>query len=93
MEMNAFHPDYVKTYEPTIVGFLKQERANKKASESMTKFVENKRRTTPSHGTIVGISKPISQFPKPLSAKERAALAPREFKIFSAAGMPKGKKK
>lgn len=92
--INAFHKDYVKTYLPEITHFLKMEAAYKKASESMTKFVDKKKKTVPTHGTIVGLSKntPIAQFPQKLTTRQRVLLAPKDFHVFSKAGMPKVKK-
>lgn len=73
--MNAFHPEYIKTYYPD---FMKDHILSSKGTMTMSKIVEEKRRANPSHGTLHGISKitPV-------------ALKPKDFMIFSRAGAPK----
>ena len=75
MTVNAFHPDYMKIHHPT---FMKDHILSSKGTMVMSKIVEEKRRLNPSHGTLLGISKitPV-------------ALKPKDFMVFSRAGMPK----
>ena len=54
--INAFHPDYVKTYHPEFLEYFRLLTIQKRCGESMTKYVNKKRKTVPSHGTIYGIS-------------------------------------
>ena len=105
-EINAFHPDYVKTHMSEFLTHVQQQNKYEKSSQHMASFVTNKRKTEPSHGTIHGISKPLhvnrassynSINRDGTTPKQRVELAPKEFKIFSRAGTanvkPKGKKK
>lgn len=57
--INAFHPDYAKTYHPELFASLRQESRQTQAGKTLTNYVEKKRETCPSHGTIEGISKKI----------------------------------
>ena len=82
--MNAFHPDYVKTYHPELLTTIKRESDAKQNGERFGKLARAHRESDGSKP-----SKPLSQFP---STKERVLLAPKEFHIFQKAGMPKGKK-
>jgi hypothetical protein len=68
--MNAFHPDYMKTFYPNFWG---NAAAQAKKSQLMTDIVANTRKTKPSHGTISGFS------------KNRVSLKPLQFLIYSRA--------
>ncbi len=74
-QINAFHADYVKTYMPEFLTDLRTESRQTKAGQTLSKYVEKKRETTPSHGTINGISKnplPIHQMrPKEMMVPKR----------------------
>jgi len=74
-QINAFHPDYVKTHMPEFLTGLRLESKQTKAGQTLSKHVETKRKTVPSHGTIHGISKnplPIHQMrPKEMMAPKR----------------------
>ena len=87
--INAFHPDYVKTYMPDILTAIKVDEKRLAAGETLSKHVTEKRKTNPLHGFVHGVSKAE----KPL----KVDLTPREFHIFNKAGTtnikPKGKKK
>lgn len=87
--VNAFHPDYVKTYMPDILTAIKVDEKRTSAGETLSKHVTEKRKTKPLHGFVHGISKAA----KPL----KVDLAPREFHVFNKAGTAntkvKGKKK
>ena len=77
--MNAFHPEFIKTFYPDL---LEGHKVTQRTSQSMTKVVARARKTKPSHGTMLGITKatPVS-------------LKPLPFMIYSRAGMPNAKKK
>lgn len=57
--MNAFHPDYARTYHPELFESLRTESRQTKAGQTLSSYVDKKRETSPSHGTIEGISKKI----------------------------------
>jgi primosomal protein N' len=57
--INCFHPDYVKTYMPEFLTSIRFESRQTKAGQDLSKHVEEKRKTVPSHGTILGISKKV----------------------------------
>lgn len=101
--INAFHKDYVKTYEPTLMQQFRTASANKKASMTLTEHVEEVRKTKPSHGTVFGITeKAISVAPKEMMKRKKPAaeiteelierLKPRSYHTYAKAGTPKGKK-
>lgn len=82
--MNAFHPDYVKTYMPE---FLTQIRIE---SNQYSNGVIAGGKSKASREAVRGKSvNSINAFPK---TKARVSLAPTEFLVFSRAGMPKAKK-
>jgi hypothetical protein len=101
--INAFHPDYVKTYMKEFTASIMLQNKYKKFSHMMAEYTEELRKTNPSLGTIHHMVKPlhVNRAPEMMrpkkTAKERVDLAPREFKVFSKAGTanvtPKGKKK
>lgn len=103
-QINAFHPDYVKTYHPDFMDSIRVQNKHKMSSHHMAEYTEELRKTNPSLGTIHHLVKPLHVMrapemmkPKKKTTKERVDLAPKEFKIFSRAGTanvtPKGKKK
>ena len=57
--VNAFHPDYVKTHMPQFLSNIRFESKQTKAGQTLSRHVEKKRETVPSHGTILGISKKV----------------------------------
>lgn len=78
--INAFHPDYVKTYHPNLTAEFRTLNKNKQRSETLTKRVEETRKTKPSHGTLFGISdNAVSLSPKEMMLK------PKDFHIYSKA--------
>jgi hypothetical protein len=87
--INAFHPDYVKTYMPEFMTGVQQDAQRIEAGKTLSKHVTEKRKTNPLHGFVHGVSKAA----KPL----KVDITPREFYVFSKAGTanttPKGKKK
>jgi hypothetical protein len=54
--INAFHPDYVKVHAPELLAAQKLEQRRHENSKNMTRFVEKKRKTKPSHGTVFGVT-------------------------------------
>ena len=79
--INAFHPDYVKTYMPEFLTGVQQDAQRIEAGKTLSKHVTEKRKTNPLHGFIHGVSKAA----KPL----KVDLTPREFHIYNRAGAPK----
>jgi hypothetical protein len=84
--INAFHPDYVKTYMPEFMTGVQQDAQRIEAGKTLSKHVTKKRKENPMHGFLHGVSKAA-----------KVDLAPREFHVFNRAGAnnvgPKGKKK
>ena len=56
MSVNAFHPDYVKTYMPNFLKDIKIDSAYNQKGQELSGHVERIRKTKPSHGTVFGIS-------------------------------------
>lgn len=84
--INAFHPDYVKTYMPELLSSIKAE-ATQKANGTV-----NGARAKAAHE-----ANNKAAFTVVLDRKPRFDIAPREFRIYNQAGAknvgPKGKKK
>lgn len=78
--MNAFHPDYMKTYHPN---FWSTAAAEARKSEIMSDIVSNTRKKKPHHGTVFGINNKVT----PVSLK------PLDFMVYSRAGDPPKKEK
>ena len=104
--INAFHPDYVKTYESNFLTSLRTNSVKEEAGKSVSEFVTKRRETKPSHGTLFGISnketsvKPVQPWKqgKAMTMLEVHndlidKLKKKDFHIYAKAGMPKGKKK
>lgn len=58
--INAFHPDYVRTYAPEILSELRVLGAQTQAGKTLSGYVEKRRKSHPSHGTVFGISKKVT---------------------------------
>jgi hypothetical protein len=85
--VNAFHPDYVKTHMPEFMTAVRIDAKKEEAGKGVSKYLNKRRETEPSHGTIFGISgKEASMSPKEMMLK------PTEYHTYSKAGMPKGVK-
>lgn len=99
--INAFHPDYVKTYHPELLTSIKTEAAQK-ANGAAAGTRAKATRESADKGAFT-----INKFPKTKSAtrtlekaqskaaleeKKRKMLAVTDFHTFSKAGMPKGVK-
>lgn len=92
--INAFHPDYIKTYHPEFISEMRTASAQTRAGKTMSAYVEKKRETVPSHGTVFGLNEiPAHITRKSMTAKARAELAPKEFHVFSKAGTSNTTKK
>lgn len=83
--INAFHPDYIKTYHPELLSSIKAEEVQK-AHGVVNGARAKATRESANKGAFT-----ISKFPK-TKAKARVNLAPTDFHVFSKAGMPKGVK-
>lgn len=99
--INAFHPDFMKTYYPDFTKEFRTVEANqaeRKAKEPRkhvaTKLVKKKKPAPILTKREQG--KTIAEVRAELDAKKKAILEPREFIVFSKAGAgnvkPKGKK-
>lgn len=76
MIINAFHPDYMKTYHPNFwTNFTRNALISSKTTEAVTKLRAKK----PTHGTVFGMT------------EKSVSLKPLEFLTYSRAGMPKRK--
>lgn len=85
--INAFHPDYVKTYMPEFLSSIRIEgvqKANGQASGSKAKAA---REAVNKAAFTVNTKHPIRA-----AHLHRPNLAPTEFHIYNKAGMPKGVK-
>lgn len=79
--INAFHPDYIKTYHPELLSSIKAE-ASQKANGVIAGGKAKATREAVNKGAFT-----ISKFPK-TKAKDRVNLAPKEFHIYNKAGKP-----
>jgi len=82
--MNAFHPDYVKTYMPEFLSNIRLE--STQIANGVIAGGKSKASRESKRGKTVNS---INAFPK-TKAKERVKLAPKEFHIYNKAGKPKG---
>ena len=85
--VNAFHPDYVKTHMPQFITSIRLESKQTKAGQTLSRHVEKKRKTVPSHGTILGISKnplplhqmrPKEMMKRPIQTKAQQSMTMQE---------------
>lgn len=84
--INAFHPDYIKTYHPEFLTAIRTENTQK-TSGAIGGAKTKAARESVNKGAFT-----ISRFPK-TKAADRAALAPKDFHVFTKAGSPKKAKK
>jgi len=93
MTINAFHPDFMKTYMPDFMKDFRTHEANRQAAAAVSSYVTKKRRTTPSHGTVFGISEKVKAVTAPAHMhrpKSREDMIKRtEYHTYSKAGAPK----
>jgi hypothetical protein len=90
MTVNAFHPDYVKTYEPDLMKDFRTHAANREVREEKQLRVSKKPLKTVTKSLSVKISKEQARLN--LERKKQMTIAPKDFHIFNKAGMPKGVK-
>ena len=83
--MNAFHPDYVKTFMPEFLSNIRSE-STQQATGAKVGAKSKATREAVNKGAFT-----ISKFPK-TKAKAKVDLAPKDFHVFNKAGMPKGGK-
>jgi hypothetical protein len=84
MTVNAFHPDYVKTYMPDLMKDFRTHAANREVREEKKLKVNRKPLKTVTKSLSVKISKEQARLD--LQKKKELALKPRDFNYFSAAG-------
>jgi hypothetical protein len=61
--MNAFHPDYIKTYHADFMKSYRTHEANRQAAETLSGYVSHRRKSKPSYGTVYGISDKVTPQP------------------------------
>lgn len=88
--VNAFHPDYVKTYMPEVMKEFRTHAANREERVEKNLKVKKTPLKTVTKSLSVKISKEQARLD--LQKRKELALKPRDFKYFSEAGMPKGVK-
>lgn len=84
--INAFHPDYVKTYMPEFLSSIRTEETQK-ANGIIAGGKAKATREAVSKGAFT-----ISQFPKTKAKVKKVDLKPKDYFTFQKAGMPKGVK-
>ena len=93
--INAFHPDYVKTYMPDLMKDFRTHAANREVREEKNLKVNRKPLKTVTKSLSVKISKEQARLN--LEKQKALLINNRDFKYFSAAGAnnvsAKGKKK
>jgi hypothetical protein len=85
--INAFHPDYVKTYMPEFLSSIRLE-ATQKANGVIQGGKSKAAREAINKAAFTVNTKP----PKRAAHLHRPNLAPTDFHIYQKAGMPKGVK-
>lgn len=86
--INAFHPDYVKTYMPEFLSSIRIE-ATQKANGQVNGGKAKAAREAINKAAFTVNTKP----PKRAAHLHRPNLAPTDFHVYQKAGMPKGVKK
>lgn len=86
--INAFHPDYVKTYMPEFMSSIRLEAMQKANGQVNGGKAKAAREAVNKAAFTVNTKHPIRA-----AHLHRPNLAPTEFHIFNKAGMPKGVKK
>jgi hypothetical protein len=73
--INAFHPDYVKTYMPQFVTSIRTASMQQESGRNVAKYLDNRRKDDPAHGTMFGLSKDkdVSIDPKELMLPPKPA--------------------
>lgn len=52
MNINAFHPDYMKTHQPNFMKEFRTVEANRKAAQTLSQRVTKMREENPMHGYV-----------------------------------------
>jgi hypothetical protein len=99
--INAFHPDYIKTYMPEFMTDLRLKSVQRVNGEKNAKRIKAATRATVKGINAMSTFPPtepsVEQKRADLEAKKKKLLAVTEFHMFSKAGVanvtPKGKKK
>lgn len=86
--INAFHPDYVKTYMPEFLSGIRLEATQKANGQVNGSKAKAAREAVNKTAFTVNTKHPIRA-----AHLHRPNLAPTEFHIFNKAGLPKGVKK
>ena len=84
--INAFHPDYVKTYHPELLASIRTEESQK-ANGVLAGGKAKATREAVNKGAFS-----INQFPKTKAKVKKVDLKVKEFFTYQKAGMPKGVK-
>jgi len=84
--INAFHPDYVKTYMPEFLSTIRLEETQK------ANGVRSGGKAKASRESVNKGAFTISQFPKTKAKVKKVDLKPKDYFTFQKAGMPKGVK-
>jgi hypothetical protein len=50
--INAFHPDYIKVYQPNLMKDFRTAEANRKAALTLSQHVTEQRKINPLHGYV-----------------------------------------
>ena len=88
MTINAFDPRYMATHEPNFMKDFRTHEANRNAAAAVSNYVTKKRRTTPSHGTVFGISEKVKAVTAPahMHRPKVVSLSRTEYRTYSRAG-------
>ena len=84
--INAFHPDYIKTYHPEMLSSIRTEETQK-ANGVRSGGIAKATRESVNKSAFT-----ISQFPKTKAKVKKVDLKPKDYFTFQKAGMPKGVK-
>jgi hypothetical protein len=88
--INAFHPDYVKTYMPEFMSSIRIE-ATQKANGQVNGSKAKAAREAVNKAAFTVVTN--TKHPIRAAHLHRPNLAPTDFHIYQKAGMPKGVKK
>ena len=89
--INAFHPDYVKTYMPEFLSSIRVEATQK--ANGVINGGKSKASREAKKGKTVNTINVDAKHPIRAAHLHRPNLAPTDFHIYQKAGMPKGVKK
>lgn len=75
--INAFHPDYMKTYHPEFMESIRVQNRHKMSSHNMAEHTEELRKTNPALGTIHHLIKPMHVVRAPEMMQKKKKPTPR----------------